>query len=260
VGELVSNYGPVDIMWWDFSAVDFQGQEAWRAFDLIREVREKQPNIIMNNRLFRIPEAGFSGMGTAAISPQLDPKYGDFITPEQHIPATGMPGVDWETCMTTNTTWGYSDHDHNWKSNEVLIRNLIDIASKGGNYLLNIGPKGDGSIPSESIDSMTAIGKWMSVNSESIYGTTASPFEGLSWGRCTRKELNNGRTRLYLHVFDWPPDGKLVVPLAAKGAATARLLATGEQLDLTSTPDQISISVPQKAADDIATVIVLDSD
>ena len=90
-------------------------------------------------------------MGTEAISPQLDPKYGDFITPEQHIPATGMPGVDWETCMTMNTTWGFSEHDHAWKSDETLIRNLIDIASKGGNYLLNIGPKGDGSVPRESV-------------------------------------------------------------------------------------------------------------
>ena len=138
---------PVDILWWDYSALDFQGEEAWRAFDLIREVRAKQPKVIMNNRLFRIPEAGFTGMGTNAISPKLDPKYGDFITPEQHIPATGMPGVDWETCMTMNTTWGYSEHDQKWKSTETLIRNLIDIASKGGNYLLNIGPKADGSVP-----------------------------------------------------------------------------------------------------------------
>ncbi len=112
-----------------------------------------------------------------AIAPQLDPKYGDFITPEQHIPATGMPGVDWETCMTLNTTWGYSEHDHAWKSDETLIRNLIDIASKGGNYLLNIGPKGDGSVPrGERQVACGAIGAWMKVNGESIYATSASPF------------------------------------------------------------------------------------
>lgn len=104
VDELVSNYGDVDILWWDYSAQDFQGEQAWRAFDLLAKVRAKQPTIIMNNRLFRIPEAGFSGMGTSAISARIDPQYGDFITPEQHIPATGMPGVDWETCMTMNTT------------------------------------------------------------------------------------------------------------------------------------------------------------
>ena len=89
--------------------------------------------------------------------------------------------------MTMNTTWGYSEHDHKWKSTETLIRNLIDIASKGGNYLLNIGPKGDGSVPQESVDSMKAIGAWMKVNGDAIYGTTASPFEKLDWGRCTRK-------------------------------------------------------------------------
>jgi alpha-L-fucosidase len=212
----------------------------------------------MNNRLFRIPAAGFTGMGTAAIAPQLDPKYGDFITPEQHIPATGMPGVDWETCMTMNTTWGYSEHDHAWKSSETLIRNLIDIASKGGNYLLNIGPKGDGSVPKQSVDAMTDIGAWMKVHGESIYATTASPFENLAWGRCTQKKLEGGKTRLYLHVFDWPAGGKLVVPLIAEGPARARLLTTGKQLDVTVGEKQATVQVPQIAPNNIATVIALD--
>ena len=130
VDELISNYGPVDVLWWDYSSQDFQGDEAWRALDLMGKVRARQPRIIMNNRLFRSPEAGWASMGTDGYMPQLDPKYGDFITPEQHIPATGMPGVDWETCMTLNTTWGYSEHDHAWKSAQTLIRNLVDIASK----------------------------------------------------------------------------------------------------------------------------------
>ena len=257
VNELVSNYGPVDILWWDYSAVDFQGQEAWRAFDLISAVRAKQPKVIMNNRLFRIPEAGFTGMGTSAISAQLDPKYGDFITPEQHIPATGMPGVDWETCMTLNTTWGYSEHDHKWKSPETLIRNLIDIASKGGNYLLNIGPKADGSVPQESVDSMKAIGAWMKVNGNAIYGAKASPFEKLDWGRCTRKAGAGGGTRLYLHVFDWPKDGKLTLPLAAGRGATARLLATGKSLPVTAAEALTTIEVGGAAPDKVATVIEL---
>ena len=176
VNELLSNYGTVDVMWWDYSAQDFQGDEAWRAFDLMQLTRTKQPRVIMNNRLFRIPEAGWKSMGTEGYAASLDPRYGDFITPEQHIPDTGMPGIDWETCMTMNTTWGYSEHDHAWKSDETLIRNLVDIASKGGNYLLNIGPKGDGSVPDESVQSMRAIGAWMKANGESIYGTGPSLF------------------------------------------------------------------------------------
>ena len=258
VKELMSNYGTVDILWWDYSATDFQGEEAWRASELIAAVRAKQPKIIMNNRLYRLPEAGFTGMGTNAISPHLDIKYGDFITPEQHIPATGMPGVDWETCMTMNTTWGYSDHDHDWKSSETLIRNLIDIASKGGNYLLNIGPKGDGSVPAESVKALNDFGAWMKNNGEAIYATTASPFDKPDWGRCTRKALPGGKVRLYLHVFDWPKDGKIVVPVAAGNAARARLLAGGKALPLAVAGGQTSITVGSAAPDKIASVVALD--
>jgi alpha-L-fucosidase len=260
VGELISRYGPVDVLWWDYSSQDFQGDEAWRASDLMRLVRARQPAVIMNNRLFRIPEGGFAGMGTNSIAPRLDPKYGDFITPEQHIPATGMPGVDWETCMTLNTTWGYSEHDHAWKSTETLIRNLIDIASKGGNYLLNIGPKGDGSVPQESVRSMREIGRWMQTNGESIYATAASPFASLPWGRCTQKKRPDGGTRLYLHVFDWPADGKLVLPGLAGKPRAAFLLAGKQPLRATADGRQMVVDVPCVAPDKIAAVVVLDLD
>src|ERR671912_189742 len=248
VNELLSNYGPVDIMWWDYSAQDFQGQEAWRAFDLMQLTRSKHPGIIMNNRLFRTLEAGWKSMGTEGFAASLDPKYGDFITPEQHIPDTGMPGIDWETCMTLNTTWGYSAHDHAWKSDETLIRNLVDIASKGGNYLLNIGPKGDGSIPDESVRSMRAIGAWMKVNGESIHGTTASPFEKLAWGRATKKVTRDGAT-LYLHVFDWPADGRLFVPGLKNRVESAALLADGKRLAAVAGADGVVVTVPAAPPD-----------
>ena len=258
VKELISNYGLVDILWWDFSAQDFQGQEAWRAFDLMNMVRAKQPGIIMNNRLFRNPEAGWKSMGTEGYTSSIDPKYGDFVTPEQHIPATGMPGTDWETCMTLNTTWGFSDHDHAWKSDETLIRNLVDIASKGGNYLLNIGPQGDGSIPEETVKSFKAIGAWMQVNSESIYGTKASPFDKLDWGRCTQKKLADGNSRLYLHIFDWPADGKIVLPGLANKPLKAWLLAGGQKLDVSAGANSVTIALPATAPDKIASVVALD--
>lgn len=255
VRELVSNY-PVDIMWWDYSGLDFQGDEAWRAFDLMKLVRGARSKIVMNNRLFRIPAAGWKAQGVEGYTPQLDTRYGDFITPEQHIPPTGMAGIDWETCMTMNTTWGFSEHDHAWKTDETLIRNLIDIASKGGNYLLNIGPKGDGSIPVESINSMRAIGAWMRINGRAIYGTTASPFEKLAWGRAT-KTTNRNSTTLYLHVFDWPKDGQLLLPAVKNRIESASVLATGEKLVTASRADGVVINVPETAPDKISSTIVL---
>ncbi|MFA7174631.1 MAG: alpha-L-fucosidase [Kiritimatiellia bacterium] len=253
VNELTSNYGTIDILWWDYSSQDFQGDTAWRAMDMMSKVRARQPAIIMNNRLFRSPEAGWKSMGTDGFAAALDPKYGDFITPEQHIPPTGMPGIDWETCMTLNTSWGYSEHDHAWKSPELLIRNLIDIASKGGNYLLNIGPKADGAIPIQSVEALKAIGAWMKVNHEAIYATTASPFAQLAWGRATSK----GNT-LYLHVFEWPADGQLVVPMQADVARAVLLAAPGQALKAEVAGSQTKISLPAKAPDSIASVIRLD--
>ncbi|MCX7818010.1 MAG: alpha-L-fucosidase [Kiritimatiellae bacterium] len=207
VRELLTNYGTVDVLWWDYSAQDFQGDEAWGASELLAMARALQPAIIMNNRLYRSAEAGWTGMGTDAVAPRLDPKFGDFLTPEQHIPPGGLPDVDWETCMTMNTTWGYSEHDHAWKPADELIRNLVDIASKGGNYLLNIGPRADGSVPEQSVAALRAIGDWLRAHGEAIYATDRSPWPPPRWGRITRRD-----TTLYLHVFQRPADGRLPLP------------------------------------------------
>lgn len=250
--ELVSNYGKVDILWWDFAATDFQGDVAWKATELMQKVRARQPHIIMNNRLFRTPEAGFTGMGEADVANRIDPQYGDFITPEQFIPADGLPGVDWESCMTLNTTWGYNEHDHAWKNSQEIIRNLIDIASKGGNYILNVGPKGDGSIPPESSACMAEVGKWMDTNADSIRGTTASPVAEYKFdGRITTK----GNIR-YIHLFRRPESGTVIVP---GHVAKADLLAGGKLLDVLAEGNQSTIQLPADLPDAAATVIRLDS-
>ena len=250
--ELFSNYGPVDIIWWDYSKKGNDGP-FWRANELMAMAREFQPGIISNNRLYHIPH--IEKDDSVGRLRTFKPEQGDFTTPEQTIPSTGVPGVDWEVCMTMNTTWGYSEHDHAWKSNETLIHNLVDIVSKGGNYLLNIGPKGDGSIPRESIESMQVIGRWMATNGEAIYGTSASPFEKPTWGRYTKKA-----DRLYAHVFEWPQNGLLQVPAGELRVNRVYLLADPNRtaLQTEKKSDTLIIRLPQKAPDDIASVIVIE--
>jgi alpha-L-fucosidase len=228
VKEILTHYGKVAELWWDVPT----GMTPERAAQFL-PLLALQPGIIVNNRL---------GGGIK----------GDIETPEQYIPATGIPGRDWETCMTMNDTWGYKTDDQNWKSAETLIRNLIDIASKGGNYLLNVGPTSLGVFPQPIVDRLQAIGHWMHANSEAIYGTQASPFAHLDWGRCTRKEGT-----LFLHVFHWPADGRLLVPGFHNSAQSVRLLDGGKELSAEQTPEGLLIHVPPAAPDTIATVIVL---
>jgi len=196
-------YGPVDIMWLDFSRNQYQG-EAWGAKALVEMIKENQPEILINNRLWKNEKK----------TRELYEKYwmGDFSTPEQHIPANGIEGIDWETCDTLNGTWGWSTHAMDYKSSEEVIHRLIDAVSKGGNYLLNIGPLPDGSIHPLTVERFTDVGHWMQVNGEAIYGTQAGPFTRLPWGRATAKVMEDGTHRLYLHVFEWPEKGELHVP------------------------------------------------
>jgi len=161
--------------------------------------------------------------------------------------------------MTMNDTWGYKSYDNHWKSTETLIRNLVDIASKGGNYLLNVGPTSEGLIPEPSVERLKEVGQWMKVNGKAIYATSASPFKQTPWGRCTKKISTDGTT-LYLHVFNWPKDGKLVVSGLKNRARTAYLLADAshQALGTESTPDGLTVAVPAEAPDKVSSTVVLE--
>src|SRR5688572_431149 len=246
--ELVTNYGDIGVLWFDGEWEGFWTHEDGK--DLYNYVRSLKPDIIINNRV----DKGRGGM--AGMTSEGD-YAGDFGTPEQEIPETGWPGVDWESCMTMNNNWGYNKADKNFKSTEDLLQKLADIASKGGNFLLNIGPKADGTFPQESIDRLKAIGQWMKINGESIYGTQASPFEHIKWGRITQKQLG-GNTRLYLHVFDWPKNGRLSLSGLENDVVSASLLANNKNLSFLKKENILELQLPAQAIDTINTVISLD--
>ncbi len=232
VTEILIRYKP-DILWWD-EPHWMNKDRAGRLFALTA----LRPGIITNSRL----GGGYRG---------------DTSTPEQYIPATGTPGRAWEVSMTMNDTWGYKSYDTNWKNTTELIRKLADIVSKGGNFLLNVGPTAEGEFPQASVERLKEIGAWMKVNHEAIYGTTASPFFKLPWGRCTKKLNENGAT-LYLHVFDWPENRELSLPGLKNTVTSARLLSSGETVKATSNAAGVMLSVPNRAPDSINSVIRVD--
>lgn len=231
VREILSNYGEISVLWWDTPT-----RMTDEAAEKLQELLKLQPNIITNDRLKR-------------------PNFpGDTKTPEQKIPdAKELEGENWETCMTMNGSWGWRD-DNKWKSTETLIRNLVDIASKGGNYLLNVGPKPDGTFPVESVERLKEIGDWMKMNSEAIYGTKASPLENPEWGRCTQKTIG-GNTILYFSVFNWPENGTLKIPGIKNQIASATVLENHKKLKFQQENNGVVLKLPKKAPDKIASVI-----
>lgn len=232
VKQLLTDYGDIGIFWWDTPR-----KMTKESFDALHSLTKLQANVITNDRLG-------------------EDYPGDYKTFERHIPKQGPVGKDWEVCMPISGSWGYKIGDDKFKSPQTLIHNLCDIAHKGGNYLLNVSPTGKGTLLPQATERLKVVGKWMKVNKESIYGTTGSPFESLDWGRCTKKVVD-GQTSLYLQVFDWPTDGKLLVPGLKNKVQAAKLLATGQVLETEAREEGVVVSVPAEATDEYASVVVL---
>ena len=231
VRELMTRYRPA-VMWFDTPEKISAAQSA----ELVRLIHAVKPDCIINQRVGN--------------------RRGDYAVREQEIPKGGEP-QPWETCMTLNRHWGWHKLDDDWKPTRELVRHLVDIASKGGNFLLNVGPRGDGRIPGPSVERLAEVGRWMRVNGPAVYGTTAGPFrQQPAWGRAT-KRLTKGGATLYLHVFDWPRDGRLVAPGLRNRVVSAALLADGRRLTTVSSPAGVVVNVPPAAPDEFSSTVVL---
>lgn len=249
--ELLTRYGPAFLIWFD----GLNNQEKYDGRRFLDLIHRLQPQTLVNDRI-GVP--------------------GDYVTPEQFIPAAipthqahfnavdqsvnkelkqGVPASEefqlWETCMTINNTWAYNANDHEYKSAKTLIQSLVEVASRGGNFLLNVGPRPDGTIQPEFQQRLRAIGEWISLNGDSIYGTTYGPVQGVTGIRTTAK-----RDTIFIHVFDWPSGALNVQGIKAK-ALSAHLLATGQLLKFNQTETGIRIELPASAPDANVSVIVL---
>ncbi len=231
--ELVQVYG-VDQLWFDGEWHDWWTKEDGQA--LYKYLRTLNPDLIVNNRV------GKRGADE-----------GDFGTPEQEIPAGGLD-YDWESCITMNDSWGYVSHDTNWKSAEWIIDSFVSTASRGGNMLLNVGPDPTGRVPADCAAIMEEAGVWLKAHGESLYGTTASPYqEALSFGAATKRE-----GKLYLHVQNWPEGGHIVLPALQNKVLGASLMHTGAALSYNANEQVVVIELPEQPADPYDTVVVLE--
>jgi alpha-L-fucosidase len=253
IKELLTNYGEFPtVVWWDTPTKNMTPARAAEIVALLNQ----HPNLIWNNRLG----------GTYK---------GDTETPEQYIPAQGYPGRDWESCMTMNDTWGFKSFDTNFKSTETIVRNLVDIASKGGNYLLNIGPDSHGNVPTPEIERLHQVGEWLKVNGEAIYNTQPTLFGSEAGSFSATEKDKNGKpkfiptwnwrsttsaNKIYIEIFTWP-NGGFHLDKLPRNVTGAYLLADSahKPLKLTRTGEGLDIQLPPKSLDPIATVLVLNT-
>ena len=228
VRELCTNYGKLDLLWFDFSYGDLRG-EAWRASELMEMVRSLQPEVIVDNRL----EVSGEGFGSLAAC-QPAPYHGDFVSPEQIIPPNGLRDAQgkplvWESCVTMNGHWGYCATDRDYKPASLLIKKLVECVSKGGNLLLNVGPDAQGRFPEESRHILAEIGRWMDRNGESIYGCGPAGLDKPEYGRLTRKG-----DRLYCHIYENSIGPLPLYGLKREQIRSIRRLADGSQVPLST--------------------------
>jgi alpha-L-fucosidase len=230
VTELLTNYGPIGLIWFD-TPMYIQEKQSLKLLELVHQL---QPECLVCGRVG-------NAMGDYASAR-------DNSIPDQRIE------LDWETPATINDTWGYKTNDHNWKTTPDLLHKLVDIASKGGNYLLNIGPTAEGEVPQPCVERLQAIGEWLAINGESVYGTKAGPLQGLEWCRTT-----SGQGKIYLHVFDWPLDGVIHLSGLLGRVSRAYLLQDKQtEIAVSQSAQEVVLTGPSLSPDVFDSVIVLE--